>query len=460
MLVMKLGVVILAAGQGKRMRSSLPKVLHLLAGRPLLQHVLEVARSLSPERITVVYGHGGEQVPQAIGAMDLSWIRQDEQRGTGDALRLALPSLHGLDQVLILYGDVPLLSLTTLSALLQSSETAPLALLTANLTDPSGYGRIIRDTVGRVMRIVEQRDAQPEELAVREVNTGIMVCEAGRLEAWLQRLRPANAQGEYYLTDIVAMAVDEGIEVETIQPEDVLEMQGVNDHLQLAWLERAYQAAQARRLMEQGVTLMDPARFDLRGQLSVGRDVVIDIDVILEGEVSLGDGVRVGAYSKIINSTLAEDVWVMEHCLIDSARIGSGCRIGPFARIRPQTELAEQVHIGNFVELKQATVGPGSKINHLSYMGDVVIGRNVNVGAGTITCNYDGAYKHVTRIGDEAFIGSDTQLVAPVSVGVGATIGAGSTITTDTPEHQLSLSRAPQTSVPGWRRPQKKPTKE
>lgn len=460
MLVMKLGVVILAAGQGKRMRSSLPKVLHLLAGRPLLQHVLEVARSLSPERITVVYGHGGEQVPQAIGAMDLSWIRQDEQRGTGDALRLALPSLHGLDQVLILYGDVPLLSLTTLSALLQSSETAPFALLTANLTDPSGYGRIIRDTAGRVMRIVEQRDAQPEELAVREVNTGIMVCEAGRLEAWLQRLRPANAQGEYYLTDIVAMAVDEGIEVETIQPEDVLEMQGVNDHLQLAWLERAYQAAQARRLMEQGVTLMDPARFDLRGQLSVGRDVVIDIDVILEGEVSLGDGVRVGAYSKIINSTLAEGVWVMEHCLIDSARIGSGCRIGPFARIRPQTELAEQVHIGNFVELKQATVGPGSKINHLSYMGDVVIGRNVNVGAGTITCNYDGAYKHVTRIGDEAFIGSDTQLVAPVSVGVGATIGAGSTITTDTPEHQLSLSRAPQTSVPGWRRPQKKPTKE
>lgn len=458
--MMKLGVVILAAGQGKRMRSSFPKVLHLLAGRPLLQHVLEVARSLNPERIAVVYGHGGEQVPQTIGSTDLNWIRQDEQRGTGDALKLALPAIQGLDQVLILYGDVPLLSPTTLSALLRSSETTPLALVTANLTDPSGYGRIIRDAAGQVMRIVEQRDAQPEELAVREVNTGIMVCGAGRLEPWLQKLQPTNAQGEFYLTDIVAMAVGEGIEVKTVQPENVLEVQGVNDQLQLAQLERAYQTVQAHRLMEQGVRLMDPARFDLRGRLSAGQDVVIDVDVILEGDVCLGDGVRIGAYSKIINSTLAEDVWVMEHCLIDSAQIGAGGRIGPFARVRPQTNLAEQVHIGNFVELKQATVGPGSKINHLSYMGDVVIGRNVNVGAGTITCNYDGAYKHVTRIGDEAFIGSDTQLVAPVSVGVGATIGAGSTITTDTPDHQLSLSRAPQISVPGWRRPQKKSTKE
>ncbi len=454
---MKLGVVVLAAGQGTRMRSTLPKVLHRLADRPLLGHVLDTARALAPERIVVVYGHGGELVPATQAAPDLVWIEQAEQLGTGHAVAQALPALDGLDRVLVLYGDVPLIGADTLRDLIQAGSDTDLALLTARLDDPTGYGRIVRDPQRRVERIVEQKDASPEERAITEINTGFLVATRERLAAWLSRVGNRNAQGEYYLTDIVALAAAEGVEVHTAQPAEPDETLGVNDRLQLAYLERRYQQAQAQRLMREGVTLRDPARFDLRGRLTAGRDVEIDINVLVEGEVSLGNGVVIGAGSVIRNSRIGDGVRIKEHCVIEDADIGPGCQIGPFARIRPDTRLADQVHIGNFVEIKKSEVGSGSKINHLSYVGDTTVGQGVNIGAGTITCNYDGANKHRTEIGDHAFIGSDTQLVAPVKVGAGATIGAGSTITSDTPPDTLTLSRAEQRSIRGWRRPVKKP---
>ncbi len=453
---MKLGVVILAAGQGTRMYSARPKVLHTLAGQPLLKHVISTAQQLNPERIVVVYGHSGEQVKAAFPDPSLIWVEQVEQRGTGHAVEQALPALQGLDLVLVLYGDVPLIGHTTLVDLIAAATDSPLALLTVKLADPTGYGRIVRDGSGRVLRIVEQKDASIDELAIRETNTGIMAVAAAELQRWIGRLENNNAQSEFYLTDIVAMAVADGIEVKSVQSEDGHETQGVNDRLQLAQLERHYQQLQAAELMRQGVGLQDPARFDLRGRLQVGQDVEIDINVIIEGEVILGDGVRVGANTVIRNSTIHAGTLILENCVIEDAAVGQGCRIGPFARIRPGTELAAEVHIGNYVEIKNSQISSGSKVNHLSYIGDCDVGSLVNIGAGTITCNYDGANKHRTVIGDNAFIGSDTQLVAPVTVASGSTIGAGSTITKDTPADMLTVSRSKQISIEGWQRPSKK----
>ncbi len=453
---MKLGVVILAAGQGTRMRSSLPKVLHKLAGRPLLGHVVDTAHKLGPERIVVVYGHGGKQVPDLFAAQDLDWVEQAEQLGTGHAVDHALPLLADVDRVLVLYGDVPLIRAQTLTSLIQAAAETDLALLTVDLDDPTGYGRIVRDARGKVARIVEQKDAGPQELAIREINTGFLVADRRRLEGWLARVGNDNAQGEYYLTDVTALAVADGVEVHTVHPADAMEVMGVNDRAQLAGLERHFQRSQAEALMRRGATLLDPARFDLRGTLETGRDLEIDINVLLEGEVVLGDGVRIGANSVIRNSRIGDGVRILENCVIEDALIGPGCRIGPFSRVRPGAELAGGNHIGNFVEIKKSEIGEGSKINHLSYIGDSSIGRGVNIGAGTITCNYDGANKHRTVIGDGAFIGSDSQLIAPVVIGAGATIGAGSTITADAPPDTLTLSRARQFSVKGWRRPVKK----
>ncbi|OOZ35921.1 bifunctional UDP-N-acetylglucosamine diphosphorylase/glucosamine-1-phosphate N-acetyltransferase GlmU [Solemya velesiana gill symbiont] len=453
---MKLGVVILAAGQGTRMKSALPKVLHPLAGKPLVGHVIDTAHQLGAAKITVVYGHGGEQVPAAISDPSVTWAEQTEQLGTGHAVEQALPALAGMDRVLVLYGDVPLTSRDTLQALIEAAADTQLALLTVNLVNPTGYGRIVRDSEGNPDRIVEQKDASAEELKINEVNTGILVADGPRLDAWLRQLDNDNAQGEFYLTDIVAMAVADGIEVHTTQPADEYEVMGVNDRVQLAELERHYQQAQAERLMREGVTLRDPARFDLRGTLGSGRDVEIDVNVLIEGEVSLGDNVRVGANTVLRNVKVADDVVIKENCVIEDAVIGEESIIGPFARIRPETELAPRVHIGNFVEIKKSTVGEGSKINHLSYVGDSEVGKIVNIGAGTITCNYDGANKFKTVIGDGAFIGSDSQLIAPVEVEAGATIGAGSTITRTAPKDQLTLSRSKQMTLKGWKRPVKK----
>ena len=452
---MKLGVVILAAGQGTRMKSSLPKVLHCIAGRPLVGHVIDTAEALGADKVAVVYGHGGDRVQQAINDPDLIWVEQAEQLGTGHAVEQAMFAMADMDRVLVLYGDVPLITQATLNSLIQQSRDSALALLTVTLDDPGGYGRIVR-VEGHVTRIVEQKDASEIEQRIREINTGILIADRARLSGWLGRLESNNAQGEFYLTDIVAMAVDEGIEVKTTHPADTYEVEGVNDRVQLAALERRYQQGQTETLMRQGVTLRDPARFDLRGRLQSGQDVELDVNVLIEGEVSLGNGVRVGANTVIRNSRIADGVWIKENCVIEDAVIGADAIIGPFARLRPATVLAERVHVGNFVEIKKSEVAEGSKINHLSYIGDATIGKSVNVGAGTITCNYDGVNKFRTVIGDNAFIGSDTQLVAPVEVGAGATIGAGSTITRDTPADTLTLSRSKQLSLPNWQRPTKK----
>ncbi len=451
---MTLGIVILAAGQGTRMKSRLPKVLHRLGGRPLLQHVVDTARALDPARIVVVHGHGGEAVRAAIAGDDLHWAEQSEQLGTGHAVAQALPQLEGIDRVLVLYGDVPLIRAETLEDLLAAAGDG-FGLLTVTLDDPTGYGRICRDAEGRVRCIVEQKDASPEQQAIREVNTGIMVLPGARLADWLDRLGNDNAQGEYYLTDVLAMAVAEGFTVAVAQPVETVEAEGVNDRLQLATLERAWQRRQAESLLRAGLTLRDPARFDLRGTLRHGMDCEIDIDVVIEGEVELGEGVRIGPHCVLRDCRIDDGVEVLAHCVIEQAHIGAGSRVGPFSRLRPGAELAGENHVGNFVEIKNAVIGEGSKVNHLSYVGDADIGRGVNVGAGTITCNYDGANKHRTRIGDRAFIGSNTALVAPVSVGDGATIGAGSVISKDAPAERLTLSRARQTTIEGWKRPEK-----
>jgi bifunctional UDP-N-acetylglucosamine pyrophosphorylase/glucosamine-1-phosphate N-acetyltransferase len=451
---MKLGVVILAAGQGTRMKSALPKVLHNIAGRPLLAHVIDTARVLGGDKVAVVYGHGGDRVQQAIADPGLIWVEQAEQLGTGHAVEQAMFAMADMDRVLVLYGDVPLTTQATLNNLIHQAEGSALALLTVTLDDPTGYGRIVR-VEGHVTRIVEQKDASDVEQRIREINTGILIAERTKLAGWLARLESNNAQGEFYLTDIVAMAVDEGIEVKTAHPTDTFEVEGVNDRVQLAMLERRHQQMQAERLMRQGVTLRDPRRFDLRGRLHSGEDVELDVNVVIEGEVTLGNGVRVGANTVIRNSRIADGVWIKENCVIEEAVIGADAIIGPFARLRPATTLGERVHVGNFVEIKKSDVAEGSKINHLSYIGDTSIGRSVNIGAGTITCNYDGVNKFRTVIGDNAFIGSDTQLVAPVEVGAGATIGAGSTITRDAPAETLTLSRAKQLSLKGWKRPEK-----
>ena len=451
---MSLGIVILAAGQGTRMKSSLPKVLHLLGDRPLLQHVVDTARRLQPEDIVVVYGHGGDQVRERIVGDDLSWAEQAEQLGTGHAVAQALPHLGDVEQVLVLYGDVPLITETTLRRLIDCTGDG-FGLLTVTLDDPSGYGRVQRDGGGEVKCIVEQKDANDQQLCICEVNTGIMLLPRDRLQVWLGRLGNDNAQGEYYLTDVLAMAVNEGIPVAVAQPDHTVEAEGVNNKLQLAELERALQRRQAEALMHAGLILRDPARFDLRGTLRHGRDCVIDVNVIIEGAVVLGDNVHVGANTVLRDSRIHDGVQILEHCVIEQAEVGQGSRLGPFSRLRPGARLAGNNHVGNFVEIKQSDIGEGSKVNHLTYVGDTGIGSGVNIGAGTITCNYDGAYKHRTIIGDNAFIGSNTALVAPVAIGEGATIGAGSVITKDAPDGQLTLTRARQVSIEGWQRPSK-----
>lgn len=454
---MALSIVILAAGQGTRMRSDLPKVLHPLAGRTLLEHVIAATGALGADAVHVVYGHGGALVPERLAGLAVTWAEQAERLGTGHAVAQALPGIPDSHTVLVLYGDVPLIEAQTLRRLVDAAGARGLALLTVELPDPTGYGRIVRDGAGAVRRIVEEKDAGPAERGLREVNTGILAAPAGALRRWLAALDCDNAQGEYYLTDVVALAVGEGVPVTTVAPGAVEEVQGVNDRIQLAERERDHRRREARRLMREGVTLADPDRIDVRGAVRAGRDVILDVGVILEGEVELGDRVRVGPYTLLRNVRVGADTEILSHSRIENAVIGARCRIGPFARVRPGTELAAEVHIGNFVELKNARVDAGSKINHLSYVGDTSVGKRVNIGAGTITCNYDGANKHRTVIEDDVFVGSDTQFVAPVRVGAGATIGAGSTITRDAPAGELTLSRAPQQTRPGWKRPVKKP---
>ncbi|GHE31341.1 bifunctional UDP-N-acetylglucosamine diphosphorylase/glucosamine-1-phosphate N-acetyltransferase GlmU [Vulcaniibacterium thermophilum] len=451
-----LHVVILAAGEGKRMKSALPKVLQPVAGRPMLAHVIATARQLAPAAIHVVYGHGGEQVRAAFADQpDLLWVEQAERLGTGHAVQQAVPAVPDHARVLVLYGDVPLITAETLRRLLDVE--APLAVLVAELENPAGYGRIVRDAEGRVARIVEEKDADEAERAIRAVNTGIVAADAGALAVWLRELRNDNAQGEYYLTDVFALAAAEYRPAEIVLVHDPLEVEGANDRWQLAQLERAYQRRAARAVCLQGARLADPSRFDLRGELIVGHDVEIDVDVVIEGRVELGDGVRIGPFCRLKDVRLGAGTEVRAHCDLEGAVVEGAAQIGPFARLRPGTVLADGVHIGNFVETKNAKLGTGSKANHLTYLGDAVVGAGVNVGAGTITCNYDGANKHVTTIEDGAFIGSNTSLVAPVRVGRDATIGAGSVITREAPAGKLSLARGRQTVIEGWERPKKKP---
>ena len=455
-----LNVVILAAGKGTRMKSDLPKVLHPLAGKPLLGHVLAAADSLTPERICVVYGHGGETLPQAMGRAELAWAKQEPQLGTGHAVQQAVPHLNPDGLCLILYGDVPLIRPETLQEMTLIAREGAIALLTVRLANPAGYGRIVRNARGQVERIVEHTDASPEELAINEVNTGILCLPAGKLAGWLSRLTNDNAQGEYYLTDVIGMAAAEGEKVIPCHPAAEWEVLGINSRQQLAELERIHQRNIAESLMVQGVTLIDPARIDVRGSLACGKDVLIDVNCVFEGLVVLGDGVKVGANCVLRDCEIEAGVEIRPYCHMEGARVGSRSLVGPFSRLRPGTDLAEETHIGNFVEIKNAQVGFNSKINHLSYVGDASVGRKVNIGAGTITCNYDGVNKHRTVIEDNAFIGSDTQLVAPVTVGEGATLGAGTTLTRDAPAGQLTLSRAKQLTVPGWQRPVKKVRRE
>ena len=448
-----LNIVILAAGKGTRMYSDKPKVLHALAGKPLVQHVLDRAIELKAEQICVVYGHGGDAVPQAMASYGAKFVIQEPQLGTGHAVQQAMPQLTDDNRTLVLYGDVPLTQTQTLQQMQQAGEG--LVLLTVNLDNPTGYGRIVRNEQGAVQCIVEEKDANNEQRKITEVNTGILLAPTKKLREWLSKLGNNNAQGEYYLTDIVAMAVADGIPVSSTQPAQRWEVEGINNKSQLATLERVWQQTLASKLMAQGVTLADPARLDVRGNLSCGRDVEIDVGCIFEGEVTLGDRVRVGAYSVIRNASIEQGTQIAAYSHIDSSIVGANCHIGPYARLRPGTKLAEDAHVGNFVEIKNSEIGKGSKANHLSYIGDSTVGSRVNIGAGTITCNYDGANKFRTVIEDDAFIGSDTQLVAPVRVGKGATIGAGSTITKDTPDSELTLSRSKQITITGWKRPQK-----
>ena len=451
-----LHVVILAAGEGKRMKSSLPKVLQKIAGQPMLAHVIATARALQPAGIHVVYGHGGEAVRRAFdGQADVDWAEQAERLGTGHALQQAMPNVPPAARVLVLYGDVPLIAVETLQRLL--AAPGRIGVLVADLPDPSGYGRIVRDAEGRVGRIVEHKDADAVQRAIRTVNTGILVADGEPLRRWLEYLDNDNVQGEYYLTDVFAAAAAEFTAAEMVHVHDPIEVEGANDPWQLAQLERAWQHRAARALCTAGARLADPARIDIRGTVSVGSDVEIDVDVVLEGRVELADGVRIGPFCRIKDVKLGPGTEVRAHCDLDGVVVQGAATIGPFARLRPGTVLADGVHIGNFVETKNAALGVSSKANHLSYLGDAVIGSGVNVGAGTITCNYDGANKSTTTIEDGVFIGSNSSLVAPVTIGKGATIGAGSVITRHAPAEQLTVARARQSTVDGWQRPQKKP---
>lgn len=450
-----LNVVILAAGEGKRMRSSRPKVLQPIAARPMLAHVIDAARALSPAAIHIVHGHEGAAVRAAFADdADLRWVEQAQRLGTGHAVAQAMPGIGDDARVLVLYGDVPLLRPETLHALL-AAEGA-LAVLVAELDDPTGYGRIVRDADGRVAAIVEERDADADQKRIRTVNTGLVVADAATLRRWLAALSNSNAQGEYYLTDIFAMAASAFTPARMVQVSDAQEIEGANDLWQLARLERAFQLRAARALCERGVRLADPARLEQRGTVRVGREVEIDIDVVLEGRVELGDGVRIGPFTRLRDVTLGPGTQVKAHCDLEGVVCAANARIGPYARLRPGTDLADGAHVGNFVELKNTRLGPGSKANHLSYLGDALVGARVNIGAGTITCNYDGVNKSQTIIGDDAFIGSNSALVAPVEVGEGATLGAGTVLTKPAPANHLTVARARQTTIEGWQRPKKR----
>lgn len=455
---MGLNIIILAAGQGTRMKSDLPKVLHSLAGKPLLRHVIDTALQLSPERIHVVYGYGGDQVKAMFEHPALVWVEQAQQLGTGHAVQLVLGQVNDSDDILVLYGDVPLISLDTIRALIEATDM--LGVLTAVLKDPSGYGRIRRNSENQITGIIEQRDASEAEQKIDEINTGIMAGKAGLLKKLLSQVENGNSQGEVYLTDIVALADRQGIRIDALQTISELEISGINDKKQLAEMERVKQAMIADELMQQGVTLYDPARLDVRGELICGKEVVIDINCVVEGRVELKNGVQVGPNVCLKDCTIGENTVIKANCVIEEVTAGSNVIIGPFARLRPGTRLADEVHIGNFVEIKNSVIGDQSKINHLTYVGDSEIGKRVNIGAGTITCNYDGVNKHKTIIGDDVFIGSGTELVAPIKVGDGATVGAGSTLTKDVPSEQLSIGRSRQQNIPGWKRPTKKPVEQ
>lgn len=449
-----LNIVILAAGQGTRMKSALPKVLHRLAGIPLVQHVINTSKKLKPEIINVVYGHGGEQVQQQISDTDINWVLQEEQLGTGHAVDQVSDQLKDEQLVLILYGDVPLININTLTTLLTQAKDG-FSLLTVDLDNPQGYGRIVRDNNGKVENITEEKDASEKIKKINEVNTGILAVKANLLKGWLKQLENNNTQKEYYLTDVIAMAVKDDFTVHTTQPENEFEVLGVNNRIQLAELERYYQKEQANDLMVGGVTLADPLRIDIRGQINHGQDISIDINTVFEGNVSIGNNVFIGANCVIKDSIIEDNVEILSMSVLDNAVVGKGSKVGPFARLRPGAELSENTHIGNFVEIKKSFIDVGSKVNHLTYVGDSTVGKNVNIGAGTITCNYDGANKHQTIIEDNVFVGSATQFVAPVKIGKNSTIGAGSTITVDVGENELAITRVKQKSIFGWKRPVK-----
>jgi bifunctional UDP-N-acetylglucosamine pyrophosphorylase/glucosamine-1-phosphate N-acetyltransferase len=453
---MPLSIVILAAGQGKRMKSDLPKVLQSLAGRPILAHVLEAAKALQAAAIHVVYGHGGERVREALATEPVNWVLQAEQLGTGHAVAQAMPAIPDDHDVLVLFGDVPLVRAPTIANLAAQASARSIGLLTVQLVDPSGYGRIVRDGAGNVVRIVEQKDANTKERAIREINTGLMSAPAKALRKWLAALRNDNAQGEYYLSDIIVAAVRDGLRVNAVMAPTEMEVMGVNDKVQLAQLEAALRADKAKQLMLDGVTLADPLRVDVRGTLRTGRDVYIDVNAVFVGDVELGDRVRIGPNCYLKDCRIEADAQIHPNSVMEGAVVGARSLIGPFARLRPQSVLHEDVHIGNFVEVKKSEIGAGSKANHLTYLGDASVGRKVNVGAGTVTVNYDGVNKHRTEIGDNAFIGSGSMLVAPVKIGANANTGAGSTITKDAPEGKLTVGRARQVTIEGWKRPEKK----
>lgn len=450
-----MSVVILAAGKGTRMYSDLPKVLHTLAGKPMVQHVIDAAKKLGAQRVNLVYGHGGYLLKQTLNDESLNWVLQAEQLGTGHAMQMAAPYFADDEDILMLYGDVPLIAVETLERLRSVKPAGGIGLLTAVLDDPTGYGRIAREN-GKVVGIVEQKDASEEQRKITEINTGILIANGADLKRWLANLDNNNAQGEFYITDIIALAHQEGHEIATVHPQRLSEMEGVNNRLQLARLERIYQTEQAEKLLLAGVMLRDPSRFDLRGELTHGLDVDIDTNVIIEGKVVLGNRVKIGTGCVIKNAVIGDDCEISPYTVVEDATLEASCSIGPFARLRPGAELAEGAHVGNFVEIKKARLGKGSKAGHLSYLGDAEIGDNVNIGAGTITCNYDGANKHKTIIGNDVFVGSDTQLVAPVSVADGVTIAAGTTVTQDVYEASLVVSRVKQAQVNGWQRPVKK----
>jgi bifunctional UDP-N-acetylglucosamine pyrophosphorylase/glucosamine-1-phosphate N-acetyltransferase len=449
---MSLNVVILAAGKGTRMRSDLPKVLHPIAHKSMVQHVIDTANSLGSSAIQLVYGYGADKLQAALGEQALNWVLQAEQLGTGHAVAQANPNINDDDTVLILYGDVPLIQQSTLEALLAVRPANGLAILTVNLPNPTGYGRIVREQ-GKVVGIIEQKDANAEQLAINEVNTGIMAVPGKQLKAWLNRLSNNNAQGEYYLTDIISMANADGVEITTSQPQSAIEVEGANNRVQLAQLERAYQARAAEKMMLEGANLRDPARIDIRGNVTVGMDVMIDVNVIFQGQVTLGNNVTIGAGAILIDCDIADNAEIKPYTIVEGAKLGQAASAGPFARLRPGAELKEDAHIGNFVEIKKSVLGKGSKAGHLAYLGDAQIGAGVNIGAGTITCNYDGANKFITTIEDGVFVGSDTQLVAPVTIGKNATLGAGSTITKDVAENELVITRVKQRHITGWQRP-------